>query len=136
MNKQYRSSFNGIVCVTEGAYKVYGITKEEYQHLMIKHNGKLSGSDGNYTIYDEAKTYAYIKLYVNDLNRRIKFDIRNQILSLTGMKKISPKLLKLLNENMPKIIYVESINNRWVFVDQNLLYNVIKEIGYLAKCSL
>ena len=46
----YRTSFNGLSVESRGVYKVYNITSEEYLFLYKKFNGKINGSNGNYTI--------------------------------------------------------------------------------------
>lgn len=98
----YRASFNGLSVETRGVYKVYNITPEEYLLLYQKFNKKINGSKGNYTIYDDSHRYLWLKLFVHDLWKPIKFDIREDFLKATNSQKVYEadikKISKILTE--------------------------------------
>ncbi len=98
----YRASFNGLSVETRGVYKVYNITPEEYLLLYKKFNQKINGSKGNYTIYDDSHRYLWLKLFVHDLWKPIKFDIREDFLKATNSQKVYEadikKISKILTE--------------------------------------
>ena len=80
----YRASFNGLSVERKGVYKVYNITSEEYMLLYKKFNKRINGSKGNYTIYDDAHCYLWLKLLVHDQWKPIKIDIRDDFLKATN----------------------------------------------------
>lgn len=98
----YRASFNGLSVETRGVYKVYNITPEEYLLLYQKFNKKINGSKGNYTIYDDSHRYLWVKLFIHDLWKPIKFDIREEFLKATNSQKVYEadikKISKILTE--------------------------------------
>ena len=94
----YRTSFNGLSVESRGVYKVYNITSEEYLFLYKKFNGKINGSNGNYTIYDDAHRYLWLKLFVHNQWKPIKFDIREDFLKVTGTQKIFEADIKRISK--------------------------------------
>ena len=54
----YRAYFQNFTTETEGVVKYYGLTNKEAEDLRRQHKGKVSGSNGNYTVYDKAGAYA------------------------------------------------------------------------------
>ena len=94
----YRTSFNGLSVENRGVYKVYGITREEYMLLYKKFNNKINGSKGNYTIYDDAHCYLWLKLLVHDQWKPIKIDIRDDFLKATNSRRIYEADIKRISK--------------------------------------
>ncbi|MGN1270972.1 MAG: hypothetical protein ACI4UX_03215 [Clostridia bacterium] len=94
----YRTSFNGLSVETKGVFKAYNISKEEYEILYRKFNGQINGSKGNYAIYDNAHRYLWLKLFVHDQWKPIKFDIREDFLKVTGTQKIFEADIKRISK--------------------------------------
>lgn len=94
----YRASFNGLSVETKGVFKAYNISKEEYEILYRKFNGQINGSKGNYAIYDNAHRYLWLKLFVHDQWKPIKFDIREDFLKVTGTQKIFEADIKRISK--------------------------------------
>ena len=94
----YRASFNGLSVETKGVFKAYNISKEEYEILYRKFNGQINGSKGNYAIYNNAHRYLWLKLFVHDQWKPIKFDIREDFLKVTGTQKIFEADIKRISK--------------------------------------
>lgn len=118
----YRASFNGLSVENRGVYKVYGITSEEYLLLYRKFNGKINGSKGNYTIYDDAHRYLWLKLFVHDQWKPIKIDIRDDFLKATGTQKVYEadikRISKILTQNR-LFLYVSYDSSKSTYTLQN-----------------
>ena len=99
----YRASFNGLSVERKGVYNVYNITSEEYMLLYKKFNKRINGSKGNYTIYDDAHCYLWLKLLVHDQWKPIKIDIRDDFLKATNSRRIYEadikRISKILTQN-------------------------------------
>ena len=132
----YQAIYEGIFAETTGVYKVYGISDEGARELRRIHDNKVSGSNGTYTIFDEAKTHMWLRLYVRDCNTMIRFDIREKLLDYTGMQRFSSKFIKSFNEAFPKVINIEYNvdKKRWECptLDQ-VIADVLKSIKYYKK---
>ena len=68
------------------------------------HIGKrINGSKGNYTIYDDAHCYLWLKLLVHDQWKPIKIDIRDDFLKATNSRRIYEadikRISKILTQN-------------------------------------
>ena len=126
----YRAYFQNFITETEGIVKYYGITKKEADELKREHKGKVSGSNGNYTVYDNAVTSTYLVFYLPEIKRKVRINVRDEILKISGLKKLSHKFIKAFKENMPKISYLKVEDKKWVLEDKELLEKVIKAAGY------
>ena len=129
----YRASFNGLSVESRGVYKVYNITSEEYLFLYKKFNGKINGSNGNYTIYDDAHRYLWLKLFVHDQWKPIKIDIRNDFLRVTGSQKIYEADIKKISKILTKerlFLYVcyDSKNNTYALLDKDSFLEVLAKL--------
>lgn len=129
----YRTSFNGLSVESTGVYKVYNITNEEYLVLYKKFNGKLNGSKGNYTIYNNVQRHLWLKLFVHDLWKPIKFDIRKDFLKATNSQKVYEadikKISKILNDSR-FFLYVDynPDTNSYTLLDKDSFFKVLAEL--------
>lgn len=128
--QSFRASFNGIDCRTYGVYKLYGLNPLEVEILRRENSGFINGSGGDWTIYKNAKRYVYLKLYVHVLRKPILIDIRQELLHLTGKSKISQKLVKGLEQNLPKNIYVVKRGKAWFLQNPEIIEKAIHDSGY------
>ena len=128
----YRSSFNGLEVEVKGVYSVYNVTDEEFDFLRRRFHDKINGSNGNYTIYESAARYVWVKLYVHDQWFPIKFDIRGDMLKLLGKQRIYAEQV----EDLSKILKSKRLtlkvdydvhSNTWTFIDKDELLKIIKE---------
>lgn len=106
----YRTSFNSLQVECQGVYKVYNVSKEEYKALFRKFNGQINGSNGNYAIYNNARRYLWLNLFVHDRWEPIRFDIRNDFLKATKGKKIYEEVIKKISKLLSKerlFLYVD-----------------------------
>lgn len=121
----YRASFNGLSVESRGVYKVYGITREEYMLLY--------GSKGNYTIYDDAHSYLWLKLFVHDQWKPIKIDIRADFLKATNSQKIYEADIKRISNILTKervFLYVSynPDDNTYALLDKDSFLAVLAKL--------
>lgn len=126
----YRTSFNGVERRVFGVYKLYGLTELEVEIFRRENHNMINGSDGSYTIYKDSRRYIYVNMYVHSLRLPIQIDIMPQLLALTGLSRISSKLIQGLNDTFPKNIYVYYNGKKWMFDNSNLLEEVVRKCGY------
>ncbi len=126
----YLAYFRDLVTETTGIVRYYDVSPRYYRELVERHNGKISGSNGNYVAYDKAVTRTYVVFYVPEIMATVKIDIREKIMNLTGLKKMSPKFIKAFKANMPKQVYIESKDKKWTISESNLIKDVIRNAGY------
>lgn len=126
----YRAYFQNFKTETDGIVKYYGLTNKEAEALKREHKGKVSGSNGNYAVYDNAVTNTYLVFYIPELKRTARVNVRDEVLKLSGLKKISPKFIKAFKENMPKVTYLTVEDKKWVLEDKELVEKVIRAAGY------
>ena len=129
----YRASFNGLSVESRGVYKVYGITREEYMLLYKKFNNKINGSKGNYTIYDDAHRYLWLKLFVHDQWKPIKIDIRADFLKATNSQKIYEADIKRISNILTKervFLYVSynPDDNTYALLDKDSFLAVLAKL--------
>ena len=99
---------SGLLRTKETASCVY--PKEEYKALFMKFNGQINGSNGNYAIYNNARRYLWLNLFVHDRWEPIRFDIRNDFLKATNGKKIYEEAIKKISKLLAKerlFLYVD-----------------------------
>jgi len=128
----YRAKLMNIYSETTGAYKVYGIYGTEVEYLRRQHNGKISGSNGTYTVFDDAVTKTYLVLLVGELNIAVKLDVRQTILALTGRQKLTEKFYKDFKANADYFT-IDKYDGKWRLVNPSELHEVCKKMGVLKR---
>jgi len=130
----YKTSFNGLVISTHGIYSAYNLTQDEVASIIWKFGvNNINGSNGNYTIFKDAKRKVLLQLYVHDIWLPITFDIRDDLLKIYKSNKIYKKNIDFLSEKLKEMriqIHVEydSTNKTWSIVDYPKFLELIKEI--------
>ena len=111
--------------VHQGAYLEQGIKKHD--QYKYDNNRKFHGSNGSYiTGFEYYGTTIDVKIFVYDLNKSYSFDIREYILGVNNMQKVSQKLLnQIIEDNKGKKVFID-INNGMVRFDMTQL-DVLKK---------
>ena len=106
--------------VHQVAYLEQGIKKQD--QYKYDNNRNFHGSNGSYiTSFDYYGTTIDVKIFVYDLNKCYSFDIREYILDVNRMKKVSNKLLnEIIDNNKGKKVFVD-INNGMIEFDKTQL---------------
>lgn len=129
----YRTSFNSLQVECQGVYKVYNVSKEEYKALFRKFNGQINGSNGNYAIYNNARRYLWLNLFVHDRWEPIRFDIRNDFLKATKGKKIYEEAIKKISKLLAKerlFLYVDydSKTNTYTLLNKDTFMEILVKL--------
>lgn len=127
---KYLALFRDFVTETTGTVRYYDVSPRYYEELVKRHDGKISGSNGNYVAFDKAVTRTYLIFYVRELKEVARIDVRQKIMKISGLKKISPKFIKSFKSNMPKQVYIKVENKKWVLENDNLIEETIRKSGY------
>lgn len=134
----YKTSFNGLKVCVNGVYSAYNLTQDELNSLKRTFGEiKVNGSNGNYTVYKDAKRSVMLQLFVHQIWRPVEFDIRKDLLSIFRSNKIYTKNIEELSKKLKELriqlhVDYDHINDRWYIVDYNdfleLLKNLIAEL--------
>ncbi|CEN26173.1 hypothetical protein [Paraclostridium sordellii] len=111
--------------VHQGAYLEQGIKKQD--QYKYDNNRKMHGSNGSYiTDFEYYGTTIDVKILVYDLNKSYSFDIREYILGVNNMQKVSKQLLnQIIDDNKGKKVFVD-ISNGMIGFDMTQL-DVLKK---------
>ena len=126
-------------CAIMGMYKgrITKIEKEEFTSCLltqkVKSNNqpyydnspKYNGSNGTYTSNYHTDYYVYLHLTIygetSQDNQRVKMDIRDDILRVNNLKRISSKKMQqIINDNVCRKVTFDIINRHIIF-DPNML---------------
>lgn len=126
-------------CAIMGMYKgrITKIEKEEFTSCLLTqkikgknqpyydNSSKYNGSNGTYTsnYHTDYFVYLYLTIYEETLqdNQRVKIDIRDDILRVNNLKRISSKKMQqIINDNVGNKVSFNIINERIVFDPGNL----------------
>ena len=85
----YKTSFNGLSVSVKGVYSAYNLSQNEYESLKRAVGAdNINGSNGNYTVFQNAKRQVLLKLYIHDFWTPVAFDIRSDLLKLYKSNRI------------------------------------------------
>ncbi|WP_066066188.1 hypothetical protein [Neobacillus soli] len=92
---------------------IQGIPK--YMQYKYENNPKYGGWNGSYVYtYGTTPSSLIFKVFMFDLNKTIKVDMKDKILMYNNMSRISAKLIQyLLKHNKGKKIYVRVKKNSY-----------------------
>ena len=131
----YKTSFNGLKVSVNGVYSAYNLSQEELYSLKRSFGeGNVNGSNGNYTVFKNAKRKVILTLFIHELWIPICFDIRKDLLELYNSDRLYEQDIKALSKKLKTMriqIHVEydNLSSSWHIVDYDkflaLLQNLI-----------
>ncbi len=129
----YKTSFNGLEIETRGVYSAYNLTPQEIEEIQKRFYGKVNGSGSNYTIYHNSKRYLWLKLFVHELWKPIKIDIREDFLKLTKSNKVFERdiiaISKKLKEQRIELHVIYNHNTKsWFLEDYDSFLETLKKL--------
>jgi len=120
-NNIYSAKVKDVYNEESGTYVTQGIKGNKQGKFERSIQGKGSGSNGSYLMFDEKVTYTFLELYIYDLEKKISVDIRDFLKETYNGRRLTKKFLARVQTNMPNKIKVQSVNNVWEIVDYNSL---------------
>lgn len=129
----YKTSFNGLEKYQHGIYSAYGLNREEFESLQHKFGPTaINGSNGNYTVFRNAKRQVLLKLFVHNLWIPITFNIRNDLLKIYGSNRIYKADIEKISQKLKAMrveIHVDrDSNGNWYIVDYDKFLELLKKI--------
>ena len=128
----FKTSFNGLEKFQKGIYSAYNLNQEELESLKRKFGpNSINGSNGNYTVYRDAKRQVILKLFVHDIWLPITFDIRDDLLNLYGSNKIYKDDINRISKKLKEMriqLHVEYYDEAWHIIDYDKFLKLLKQI--------
>ena len=128
----YKTSFNGLSISIKGVYSAYNLSQEELESLRRTFGPNcINGSNGNYTVFKDAKRHVFLNLFVHSIWKPISFDIREDLLKLCGSGKIFQKDIDYLSKKLKELrieLHVDYISGNWFIIDYDKFLELIHEL--------
>ena len=136
--KTFKTSFNGLEVSVTGVYSAYNLSQEEFEILKRTFGAQnINGSNGNYTVFKNAKRKVLLKLFVHESWTPIVFDIRNDLLRLYKSNKLyKDKILDLSKKLKQMRIQLRVMYNyntkQWTIIEKDY-QELLKTIEFLIS---
>lgn len=130
----YKTSFNNLEISVEGVYSAYNLSQSELEDLTRKFGPRnINGSNGNYTIYKNAKRSVYLTLFVHEIWLPIKIDIREVLLRLYDSERLYKKNIENLSKALKKMriqLHVDYnwTSNFWYITDFEAFIQILQKL--------
>ena len=128
----YKTSFNGLTISVKGVYSAYNLDQKELESLRRTFGtNSINGSNGNYTVFKDAKRHVYLNLFIHYLWKPISFDIREDLLKLYGSDRLLKKNIDKLSKKLKDMrleLHVEYLSGNWVIVDYDKFVELLGKL--------
>ena len=130
----YKTSFNGLSVSVKGVYSAYNLSQNEYESLKRAVGAdNINGSNGNYTVFQNAKRQVLLKLYIHDFWTPVAFDIRSDLLKLYKSNRIYEEKIMDLSKKLKKMriqLHVEYNPKiqKWEIIDYPGFLRILEEL--------
>lgn len=120
-NNIYNAKVNDLYNEESGLYITQGIKKNKQSQFERSIQGKGKGSNGSYLMFDSKVTYTFLKLYIYDLDKTIRIDVRQYLKEKYNGRRLTQAFLKKLKENIPKKVKVKQVDGSWELLNFDVL---------------
>ena len=90
--------------------------------LEIARNEKMERVNKN----SNKKEGIFLKLFIYDLEKYLQIELTKELMKMYPNEEFSKTFLRETREKMPKKIKVKLVNNAWIIVDYDLLFEKLK----------
>ena len=102
-------------------YNDYKIDRMKIIRLIAR-NEKMERVNKN----SNKKEGIFLKLFIYDLEKYLQIELTKELMKMYPNEEFSKTFLRETREKMPKKIKVKLVNNAWIIVDYDLLFEKLK----------